>query len=206
MKKKIQAFVFAAVAAFTGLAAADPVSFDEAVSGNLGDTLSTVLVLGTGDNTISGSLTLGSLTQDLDTWAFQVQAGQVLTGAWLTFSSAQTASARPFTTATVDLYGCSGLDGCDPNPVQTWDLLASTPLDLMLFTWPLGEGAYTISPDTSFVSPRGEVGQLLTTAYTLHLLVADASPTSALPEPGTAVLAGVGLLAAFAGRRRSSGR
>ncbi len=197
--KKILALLGAALFAVT--AAADPVAYDEAVSGNLGDSLSTVLVLGAGDNTITGTIGLGSLAQDLDTWAFTVQAGQVLTGAYLSFGTTQGSSTKPFTTATVDLYGCSGLDGCAPGVIQTWDLLGTSPLDLTVFAGPQGEGSYTISPDTAFVGPRGEVGNLLTTAYTLHLLVADAGPL-AVPAPGTALLAGVGLFAAMGTRRR----
>ena len=175
------------VTGFAIRAAADPVHYNEAVSGDLGSVSPfTLLVLDIGTNTVSGTEHYFTVSMppdvDADSFAVAVPAGAAL--ASITYATTLTSG----TSGQVTYWLSSGNGAIPQLANQTIELGTLSPFGMFATALPLGTGIYSLF---NFSLSSGPNLAPWTDAYTWTLDVAStASPT---PEPASLLLFGSSL-------------
>ena len=184
---------------FVSAGTAAPITYSEAVSGDLGSSLpaSTVFALDAGVNTVSGTFAF-TLTGGLerDSFAVSVPVGMELTGISLAFT---TTLAGTTTIAEMSFI----LD--DGNVIPSFpfpgfdniDVLGTSPVNVFTSALPVGTGTYGIFHNGGQIFGTG-----FTADYTWSMTVA---PTP-VPEPASLVLLGSGLCGVLVRRYRQQRR
>jgi PEP-CTERM motif-containing protein len=185
-------------------ASATPVTYDEAVSGDLGDAFpATLFVLDLGINTVAGTIAvqpfIAPSPADFDNFAISVPAGMHLTDLSYSF----VAAINPGTIQAVIQYDLN-----NGNASYTFPPLASVNIDQLGTglihpfgaALPLGAGTYAVQQVGLGAGGTGTPG--FRTDYTWHFTVEQ--DTAVVPEPTTFCLLGTGLLVARARRWRGT--
>ena len=193
--------VAALVLAPAAQAAASPLTFNEAVSGDLAQNLpmANPFNLDLGVNTISGAMFGDDFGRDFDSWAFTVPAGMQLTNLSLAISS----TINPGTAHAEMDYGFNPGNVFDNTPslgFATFDMMGSGPGSVWSAALPLGAGVYGIS----YISAGyGGFNPGFYSNYTWSLTVEGIGGNApAVPEPASLALVGTGLLAGVRRWRR----
>jgi hypothetical protein len=183
-------------------AAATPISYSESVSGDLSShpPAPTVFTLDVGVNTVSGTSFSSNdpFVSDLDSYAFAVPVGMVVTNISYAFVRRTLANATSgdafFFLDNGNAPFVSGFLAA-----QVVDVFGASPVVMFPSALPLSAGTYAI--DNVSLSAIGEPGAAWTADYTWSLTVA---PTATpVPEPASLVLLGSGLIGAGARRWRT---
>ena len=172
-----------------------PITYNEAVSGDLGDNFAARLfTLDAGSNPVSGTTSFGAngISFDFDNFAFVVPAGMHVTDITYGFTTVTNGD------MTFRSIGYLLGDGNAP-PVfpslsnfAPYMLTDTSPLHAFAAVLPLGTGTYAVEEDVA-----GGTG--FATNYTWTLSVA----ADATPEPASLLLLGTGLVAIGARRWRN---
>jgi hypothetical protein len=179
---------------FVRSAAATPISYSEAVSGDLTSPLPapTVFALDVGANTVSGTSTYGpGDSLDFDSFAFSVPVGMMVTNISYAFVRGGTATAG----STGFVFGTGNIFTSNLGS-QTVNLFGASPVVMFASGLPESAGIYGIT--NNLLSRSGD---FWTDNYTWTLTVAPTA--TAVPEPVSLVLLGSGLIAAGARRLRT---
>jgi PEP-CTERM motif len=196
MSRRMMRFVVVFFAATCGTVSAEPISYSEVMSGDLGELpSSTVFSLGIGMNTFSGRLGAGPGFGDFDSIAFSVPTGAVLTG--ISYSIVSTLFPETLSAGS-SFFLVAGNVPPDPS-LGRLDVSANFPGGLAESTafsgvLPLSPGVYGLSHSGmgfSTSNPTGRSGffQDYTWKFTMQ---SDQAP---VPEPTTALLLATGALA-----------
>jgi hypothetical protein len=186
-----------AMVLFGRIAEATPISYDEAISGDLSDpfgSLATTFALDVGANTVTGTIHVISAAPvfdaDFDGFAVIVPAGTHLTNLSYAF---QTALVPGSTGATVGYSLNTG------NVYPSGTFLAGSTIDLLGSTvqpfntaLPLGAGTFEVYETSSETFAPPDTPSGYTTNYIWTLTVAADQP--ATPEPASMLLLGTGLV------------
>ena len=204
MKPQTGHLVVSAVAAAwillgSGVMAA-PISYDEAVSGDLATSpvVTGALQLDIGSNTISGTtgsgqLVAGIVTADFDSFFFKLADGTHLQSASIAFSLRNNGAGLPdadYAIVTSDLATVLGMSHVDFRATSPQDLFtALLPLNSSIYLWGNDALGCVCVPGTSWEA-----------SYTLTLDV-----RSNIPEPAAFAFAASGLAVLVAMRKRNRG-
>lgn len=211
---KILRYGVASLAFAAQVAGAAPLSYDEAVDGDIDQLAPPTFVLGTGANTVSGTTGVSyvpdqPLGGDYDPFRFVVQAGTMLTGFTLSWSNftplgglyAEPGHVNGFATCQLRDAGNAVLEAVGSLTTDPASLCASPTLDangsvdLFGSTLPLGDGSYGWAYSRAIQFYLGQEGAW-TLDYTLTLNVAQ------VPLSGSLGLTALGLVALLSGASR----
>lgn len=219
--KFVPLFAAALAVALAGPATAAPITYDEAVDGDLAESASDFFTLGVGTNTFTGSIRrtsassgLGPSSSDQDRFQFNLAAGTRLTGittAVLAYNEDTSLGGRTDVTLQKSVQeSVSGALAFPPLVVQNIDLLLGMPQTLTSLSDPRAVGVFPFETTDEFYLFSAGMSGLLAgpvlfaeTDYRVTFEV-EAIPVSDVPLPAGAffLIGGLGALAALRHRRR----
>jgi len=200
-KRIVETVAMAALVLLARAASATPLAYDEAISGDLGDTFpATQFTLDAGSNTISGTThffsTLVSDDTDFDDFAFVVPVGTHLTGITFGFETV----GIPGNTVARSEYRLDNGNAFPSLPFlgdETIDFLGASPMHPFTGGLPLDAGTFTLAQ----VGLETTITGGWEARYTWTL---DVVSDTAVPEPASLCLLGTGIAGVWIRRRRQS--
>ncbi len=190
MKTGLSRVMGAALALAALSAGAAPLSYNEAIDGDLHPFPTTSMSLGVGTNTVTGSVASGSsgrFPTDFDSFSFELAAGATVTSISMSFTLENDGASFP---EAIWVLGSA---------FQRVDFSGASPVDLFAAQLPWTASALEISANSNACGCVQ--GQSWRANYVLSLEVTD---PQTVPEPGTpALLLAAAGGAALLGRRRN---
>jgi hypothetical protein len=212
MRLFVKAIAIAGCVTAASAAQAGPISYDEAISGDIVATIANIPVfeLGVGDNVIAGSQSFAGNSFDFDIFSFAVPQDSVLRFVTVEFDAfsftGPLAAFGPNYDVVRGLFAGSGqfIDTSQTATSKFTDVLTSVGPQNLFTRLPIGSGTY------DWIDGLGRAGEqgidFATTSAMWNYRLTFGVESTAVPEPGSLALMSLGLVALFLGRHRKSRR